>query len=514
MDQLFDEMDEYVIESPTGKRKRRNPLNSSRQVKKNARYSGENKIPTLSCNHNSSNCKASTLSENDLNYVFNQLYAINCKVKQDSMILSYLNCSQVKRRRKKIADGNKQRNRGISIVYNVLTEDKRTVKICQSSFLSIFHLKKDRVQAVAKYWLDNGQCRPENRGGARITNNRTEKKNLIRNHIKTFICRASHYARRGTPGRKYLPSDLNVAKMHRMFKQQNDEEVTYSLYWSVFVYDFNLAFGHPSTDVCSMCVKYKMAVRSLELTDDEKKEKLLLYNLHRRKARQFYNLLNDVVDDTVTICFDIMENLVLPKSPIGQTYYSRQMYYYVFGVIRHYGQGKPQPKEDIHLYTWLEHQNAKDSNTVASALNHYFDSVILPILHGRKEPLIVRLFSDSCYGQNKNINVLSMLFALRAQHPLLKISYYFPVRGHSFLPADRAFGRIEQEIRKKETILLPDKYTEILQHHGTVHEYGADWRCKDYKAEAASMTKSTRSFKNNNEDTVSQDLIASDNDES
>ena len=30
----------------------------------------------------------------------------------------------------------------------------------------------------------------------------------------SFMCRASHYARRGSPGRKYLPSDLSVARMH------------------------------------------------------------------------------------------------------------------------------------------------------------------------------------------------------------------------------------------------------------------------------------------------------------
>ena len=45
------------------------------------------------------------------------------------------------------------------------------------------------------------------------------------------------------------------------------------------------------------------------------------------------------------------------------------------------------------------------------------------------------VFSDSCYGQNKNINVLSMLSAKREQKfKDLKIYYTFPICGHSFLP--------------------------------------------------------------------------------
>ena len=89
-----------------------------------------------------------------------------------------------------------------------------------------------------------------------------------------------------------------------------------------------------------------------------------------------------------------------------------------------------------------------------------------------------------------------MLFALRSkQYPQLKITYFFPVQEHSFLPADRVFGRIEQDIRKKNTILLPEEYCEILRKHGTAHEYGKDWQSYDYKGEAARYTKRQRSFK-------------------
>lgn len=93
----------------------------------------------------------------------------------------------------------------------------------------------------------------------------------------------------------------------------------------------------------------------------------------------------------------------------------------------------------------------------------------------------LRLFSDSCYG--------SQLY------PQLNITYFFPIRGHSFLPADRVFGRIEQDIRKHTTILLPEEYNNILQKHGTVHRYGKDWQCYDFKEAAVRFTTTQRSFK-------------------
>lgn len=353
-------------------------------------------------------------------------------------------------------------------------------------------VKKDRLCNIARYWKQNGVPMPERRGGARRSEEWAVKRDAIRNHIKTFTCRASHYARRGAPGRKYLPVDLNVKKMHELFHKQNDEQISYALYYSVFMYDFNLGFGHPSKDVCSTCIKFRLRLKDPEMPDEEKRRESALFMLHRRKARKFYDLLN-AVNESFTISFDMMQNLVLPKSPIGQTYYSRQLYQYVFGVVRHRGRGVTQRKNDIHIYTWLENENKKDSNMVASALQHYLGSVVCNELSQHKE---LRLFSDSCYGQNKNVSVLAMLSALRKRKfKDLRIEYTFPVRGHSFMPPDRVFGRLEQEIRKHDTILLPSEYVNIMQRHGNVHIYGQHWQCYNFKAAAAKHCVSSRSFK-------------------
>ena len=46
-----------------------------------------------------------------------------------------------------------------------------------------------------------------------------------------------------------------------------------------------------------------------------------------------------------------------------------------------------------------------------------------------------------------------------------------------------------------ETILLPQEYSEILNKHGIVHQYGKHWKCMDYKSKTTANIKSKRSFK-------------------
>ncbi|KAG5285826.1 hypothetical protein AALO_G00007910 [Alosa alosa] len=260
----------------------------------------------------------------------------------------------------------------------------------------------------------------------------------------------------------------------------------------LFSKEFNLGFGHPATDACADCAKYKIRITDPNLTDTEKRMESASFILHRRRVCVFYEMLGRVVEGHLTLCFDMIQNLVLPKTAIGQAYYSRQMYLYLFGVVVHQGENSCQSKDDVHLYVWQENEASKDSNMIASALN---DCLKVQLQGKVSRSRGLRLFSDSCFGQNKNMSMVSMLMELRQLFPNLGIEHTFPVRGHSYLPADRVFGRIEQKIRKMDTILLPQEYHAILQQFGNVHVYGTDWDVFDYREASKDYVKAQRSFK-------------------
>lgn len=206
-------------------------------------------------------------------------------------------------------------------------------------------ISKAFVSRMAQYYAEKSEARPERRGGARHSEEHKRIRQLIAEHIQSFTCRASHYGRRGAPGRKYLPSDLNVLKIHVLFEAQSHAQTSYSLYYSLFSEDFNIGFGHPAMDASADCAKYKIRIADPSLAETEKRMESASFILHRCRACAFYDLLGRVAEDHVTLCFDI-----LPKTPIGQAYYSQQLYLYLFGVVVHHGENSHQTKDNVHLY--------------------------------------------------------------------------------------------------------------------------------------------------------------------
>lgn len=222
---------------------------------------------------------------------------------------------------------------------------------------------------------------------------------------------------------------------------------------------------------------------------EEKKQAITAKKLvHLHRARKFHTLLDEQQDDsTVTLCFDLMQNQELPRTPVGEAYYARQQWQYFFGIVRHHGKGSTQRNEDVTFYTWGEHQGGRGPNEIGSAILDYLRNK-LPT--GTKR---VRLFSDSCGGQNKNFSNLAMMSAFSAETKI-DITYFFPVRGHSYLPADRAFGRVEQRLRRLETILLPEEYIGVFREVGTVMIYPQDWAICNLKQYAQAQLKSKQTF--------------------
>jgi hypothetical protein len=70
----------------------------------------------------------------------------------------------------------------------------------------------------------------------------------------------------------------------------------------------------------------------------------------------------------------------------------------------------------------------------------------------------------------------------------------YPVVGHSFLPADRVFGRIEKRIKLIESILTPQEYHGVFAEQGTVIQLGKDCPCQDWKSVAKDVFKPPKDF--------------------
>ena len=139
------------------------------------------------------------------------------------------------------------------------------------------------------------------------------------------------------------------------------------------------------------------------------------------------------------------------------------------------------------MYSWPEFIDGKGSSEVVSCLEDFFCS--LP-----KEVTTLYLYSDGCPGQNKNATVMQYLFTLVRLGRFKLIQHHFPVRGHSFLPNDRDFGRRESKKKRQERVYIPEQWHEVIRsarrrNPFTVTPITQDM-VVDYTSELATFSKS------------------------
>lgn len=355
------------------------------------------------------------------------------------------------------------------------------------------YTERKRINGVSKHFFETGRAKPEMRGGSRQTEQQLTVTESIVDFIKKLKVTESHYGR-GKSQRQYLPSELNITKLWRMWKTERENNqlpiAQKQKFEKVFHDRFNLSFIPPKVDVCSQCETLKAKI---ELNINAEENTALL-KLHETRAKQFYEILRKSADNdkALTVTFDMQQIQPLPKTNVGEAYYARQLGVYNFTVVIH--TPRQIRSKNVHIYTWIESDTGKGSNQVVSALDHFFQKTVEPLI-ARRRYTTIDIFSDCCPAQNKNITMLGYLLRKMESPSVYKfvrdIQYYFPVRGHSFLPPDRVFGQIEKKLRKIPVIKTPASYQEIFEEHGKVYVYGDDWNVYDFKLLAQSCLKPT-----------------------
>lgn len=475
-----------------GRKRKRDERPPSRQ--KSRKYTSQGKVPTIDCPHIASvkrGCCASTLSTKDAQYFFETLHKEGGKYAQDKYLLKHMSVSNPKRNRKRKEDS--KRSRPVQVKYSIYTLHRPSVSVCAQAFQSITCTSRDRLARLARTFKANGASPRERRGGMDLARRESHMKitESIVKHIGQYKCRESHYGRAKSV-RHYLSPELSVKQMWRQWKSHQEKRCSYRKFHNIFMTKFNLGFGNPRTDICSFCEEQN---RKLQLATEENEKKTLMLDkrLHKLRAKKFYAHLKSDPPESITVVFDCQQNQPLPKLSVSDTFYSRQVWLYNLTCMVYHGSRDVGKEEYITFYTWLETQHGRGSNEIASALLHYLQDLEDKI---PSDINTVRLFSDSAASQNKNVSVLAALCGyLKSSTRWKKIHHYFPIRGHSYMPPDRVFGRVEKDLRKKEVIVSPTEYYKILQQHGNVLICGTDWKVKDYKTVAHSRCRTPLPFK-------------------
>lgn len=395
------------------------------------------------------------------------------KVQQDIFLTRYIAPYEPERRKTKTTPScsTQKKTRSLSVTYFLTGKKKKKLPVCKSFFMKVFSIKKDRLISIAKTVFE-GKVPKENRGGDRKSQKSSEKKAKLREFLASLPANESHYNRNKSK-RIYLSSDLNISKLRKLYNESVPPElqVKPTMFWEVFVNDFNIGFRSPTSDACSTCILLNNRIAA-ETDPKKKKTHQIEKRVHKLRAQYFYKMAKMSDPDSLTFCFDLQQVQPLPRTPIQDAFYARQISFYNFCIV---AMDSRNPK----FYQWSEDLSGRGSTEVGSALLHYLNGIDLAGIS------VLRLFCDGCGGQNKNSHIVqALLFWLVNKSPenLKEILLTFPVRGHSFLPADRVFGRVEKEIRTKPVIISKDEYYSIYNNHGEVRKLGEDWTILDIKS--------------------------------
>lgn len=314
-------------------------------------------------------------------------------VEQDQKLCHLLSVCIPHRKRPRDNVAEEKRKPKQFCVYYYFRHAKQFKPVCRNFLLAALNIKKNRLITIAKTIYD-GNVPKEKRGGDRKSHKSTAKKEKVKEFISSFPATESHYNRKKSC-RVYLASDLCLQKIFDMYDAKyhaTEYKVSLTMFKGVFYKDFNIGFKSPACDVCGTCLNLNNAIKN---QNGPQKVKLLTeLPFHKLRAQQFYKLAKEDPPNSISIAFDLQQVHPLPKTPIQDAFYLRQINYYSFCCV-------DMLSKNPTFYTWTEDQARRGSTEIGSALLSHLRSLNLENCE------TLRLFCDGCAGQNKNSYIIT-----------------------------------------------------------------------------------------------------------
>lgn len=212
------------------------------------------------------------LTREQIEKLFLHFYSLDSKEQQDAYIAGCIQAHRVQRRRSRkvpeVQNNSRDDDNDLlsksanmyfhdkSFSYKVhIQQDNATVDvpICQNAFLAIHAVTKGRLRTV-QHALKMNESSPRDMRGKHSNRPTAMPKpliTLVEYQINLFKSEQSYYSCRDNTKKFYLPEDLSVKRMHKMFLAEYQIQVPYRSYWKIFD-TFDISFGYPNSDALTV----------------------------------------------------------------------------------------------------------------------------------------------------------------------------------------------------------------------------------------------------------------------
>lgn len=386
---------------------------------------------------------------------------------QSSYLTSLISICLIAKRRPRKEDADARDCSFRYIVRVKRNNDMVEIPVCAKAFIALHGVTRRRLATIQNAMKLTGQSPKDKRGlhANRPHKHSEEKVKAVYEHIGSLKGRASHYSKEKTD-KIYLPEELNLTKLHEMYMDKYPHlKVSRQTYQNIFFEHYNISFGYPRTDTCSICDKFKSQIvilkkdlenapvndksaiekqiKSLTTENDLHKSRAVTFYTRKREARKI-SKKSDLIQ---SVCMDFQKNLPLPNISTNDVNYKRQLSFYSFNIHQ-------LSNNHSVFYAYTEVIGKKGANEVVTFLNHY----ITKELDEKVKEL--NIFCDSCSGQNKNFALMKYLhYIVHHVGRLDKIQVTFPIRGHSYKECDKNMGLV----KTKTVVETPNEWIKVFE---------------------------------------------------
>lgn len=246
------------------KKKKRKLLKDSGEVY--ATYTGAQKpakeMLSLSCK-----CKyrCRELADEERERLFTDFYKLGNHDSQNKYLFGLLRREPIKRKRQGALS-----RRSHTISYHVRLKDGSQVQVCKQSFCDLHAIGKRRVEKLTEKLVAGVLVPGDNRGkhSNRPHSIPEERKDMVREHIRSMPRRKSHYSRNSNRRKEYLSEGLSIARMHQMYLEKYEPQVkeagtepkvhVHSLTLPPSYFPYPL-FSYPSFSSSLLCIAFPHA---------------------------------------------------------------------------------------------------------------------------------------------------------------------------------------------------------------------------------------------------------------
>lgn len=348
-------------------------------------------------------------------------------------------------------------DRKITVEY-FLKIDGCKVSICKMMFQTLHGVTRFKLDYLVEK-LKNAPVPvvlEDRRGHHEPVNKKTEERKRMLEHIEKYPKYESHYSRRDSQ-KKYLQSHLNIRVLYNEYKKEHQNAASYDLFREVFK-STGYSFKKPHVDTCKTCDSYAMKIKCT--TDIAEKNQLTIeHNEHKDMADLAYKYKDadkkKAKEDRTfrVIVFDLQQVLDTPSLTANVSFYKR--------LLATYNLTTRECNAEADLtdcYMWHEAIGKRGSEEIASCILAKLESLPSEVTH-------VVTYSDTCGGQNRNINMACMFsfFVSQSSH-VNCLDQKFLLSGHTHLECDVDHARIERAKKTAEVpIMVPRDWYQFIR---------------------------------------------------